>query len=147
MAPALEFSLQMTRLESSQISSAFVLAEILDRHRGIIFIFIIKKMFTGSKCQKTEALQMIQYCAFSVSAFDVLASASSSAEISVKSPRFFFSLLKKVFSGSKHPKNILLKFENRRTDLGSIWLDCSLQMTRLESSRKSYVPLTSLSQD
>ena len=43
-------------------------------------------------------------------------SASSLAEISVRSPQFFlFTLSRNIFSGLNYPKNNLFKFENRST--------------------------------
>ena len=42
-------------------------------------------------------------------------SASFLAEISVRSPRKLFIFIKKIFSGSKYPKNILFNFVERST--------------------------------
>ena len=45
----------------------------------------------------------------------VTRSASFLTETLVRSPQFFFIIEKKIFSGSKHPENILFNFEYRCT--------------------------------
>ena len=46
----------------------------------------------------------------------MVTSASFLAEILVSSPRYFFSLSRKIFSGSKYPKNIQFDFEKGSID-------------------------------